>query len=77
MASLDPLDFRDLLARMEGMETRDPRDTEVSSAFRVCLDPLVLPETRDPLEMMVPMANLENQALADLQEWMVMLVPLV
>ena len=76
MASLDRLACRDHLERTAETATRDLRATEVSLVSRVCLGPLDHLETRDLLEMMEPLANLESPDHVGRLAWMEMLVSL-
>lgn len=77
MENLDHPDFKDLLENQELLEERDPRVTVVSSVFRDFQVQLDLPETRDHLDLLEQMANLELQDLEDLQALMVLWVLLV
>lgn len=77
MENLDHPDFKDLLENQELLEERDPRVTVVSSVFRDFQVQLDLPETRDHLDLLEQMANLELRDLEDLQALMVLWVLLV
>lgn len=77
MENLDHPDFKDLLENQELLEERDPRVTVVSSVFRDFQVQLDLPETRDHLDLLEQMANLELQDPEDHQALMVLWVLLV